>query len=206
MQMHYSFTTQVLVRCDTYCLSSSLKSSKLLFFFSFSVVFFEDWNINIFSTKLNNDELKEYQSAQYSLAVLTFRLSKAKNWGGVSRGRKLFVCDSKRDLGLYNFPLFSSAAASSKRKKKDSTAVYLSKIYDFASPKMIGNPLHQYLILLSAFKFWTVNKFNATKHRLRNTLYTYNFCAPFVAFAIPPRTKALTLPSPPPSKAARNSS
>lgn len=90
--------------------------------------------------------------------------------------------------------------------KKNSTAVYLSKICDFASPKMIGNPLDQYLILLSAFKFWTVNKFNTTKHRLRNTLYTYNFCAPFVAFAIPPRTKALTLPSPPPSKAARNSS
>lgn len=40
-----------------------------------------------------------------------------------------------------------------KGKKKDSKAVYLSKIYDFTSPKMIRNPLDQYLILISAFKF-----------------------------------------------------
>lgn len=50
------------------------------------------------------------------VAALTCLLSNAKNWGGVSKGKMLFVWLSKRDLGLYNFPLFSSAAASSEKE------------------------------------------------------------------------------------------
>lgn len=125
------------------------------------------------------------------LVVLTCLLSTGKNWVGVSKGRKLLDWLSKRDLGLYNFPFFSSAAASSERWK----GVFVL----YPTTVRLRNT-----ILMS----WMEDVVIAPRHIVQfigEALNGENF-APFVAFAIPPRTKALTLPSPPPSKAARNSS
>lgn len=98
----------------TYCLSSSLKSSRLLFFFSFSLLFLADWKKK---KKEKSNTAKDRDFVFVSVfkpkAILTCRLSTCKNWGGVSRGRMLLDWDSKRDLGLYSLPRFSSVAASS---------------------------------------------------------------------------------------------
>lgn len=105
------------VSVKTHCFSSSLKSSKLLFFFSFSLVFFWAWNDEKSQLQQKSNQNSE-QATCCLVAVLTCLLSNAKKCGGVSKGKMLFAWVSKRDLGLYNFPLFSSAADSSESEKK----------------------------------------------------------------------------------------